>query len=148
MQFALVYIVGCFLVALLGTNRKLGFWGYLFFSLLLTPVVGLITVLASDTRGGRKVLPALPGTAPGSEGFDEAARSYMARIDRLVASHRITRDYASRQLVPLLVRDVRGTAGSSGTDGQRAGPLDTILAALEALPMPATATIPGEPQAG
>jgi len=37
-----------FIVGLLGKNRKFGFWGYFFASLLLTPVIGLILVLASD----------------------------------------------------------------------------------------------------
>jgi hypothetical protein len=41
-------IVLSFIVALFGRNRKFGFWGYLFASLLLTPVIGLILVLASD----------------------------------------------------------------------------------------------------
>jgi hypothetical protein len=33
-----------------GRNRKFGFWGYFFCSLALTPVVGLIILLASDVR--------------------------------------------------------------------------------------------------
>ncbi len=139
MQYALVYVVGCFLVALLGSNRILCFWGYLFFSLLLTPVVGLITVLASDSqRAGKGLRLWLPGTAVSSDGSDEVTRTYMTRIDQLVASHRITRDYASRQLVPLLVKDAH-RAARSGTDGQAACALETILAALEALPLPAGA---------
>lgn len=147
MQYALVYVVGCLLVALVGSNRKLGFWGYLFFSLLLTPVVGLITVLASDTRAARKISPVPSGAALVSDGYDEAARTYMARIDRLVASRRITREYASAQLVPLLVRDAHRTA-QSGTDGHGACPLDAILAALEALPMPTAAPVHSGPPAG
>jgi len=35
-------------VGVLGRNRKFGFWGYFFASLLLTPVIGLVLVLASD----------------------------------------------------------------------------------------------------
>jgi hypothetical protein len=147
MQYALIYVVGCLLVALLGTNRKLGFWGYLFFSLLLTPLVGLITVLASDThRVGKGWRLSLPGAAGSSEGSDEATRTYMTRIDQLVASRRITRDYASRQLVPLLVRDAH-SAARSGIDGKAACPLETILLALEALPPPAGASAPIGPPA-
>jgi hypothetical protein len=148
MEYVLIYVVFCFLVALIGRNRKLGFWGYLFFSILLTPIVGLITIFASDPREIRKVLPVSPDAALVNDGCDQAARSYMERIDRLVTSRRITRDYASHQLVPLLVRDARRTARSGGTDGQGACPLDTILAALEAMPMPAAATVQSGPPAG
>ena len=45
-----VYIVVCLLVALFGTNRKFGFWGYFFAAMALTPLVGVIIVLASDKR--------------------------------------------------------------------------------------------------
>jgi len=37
-------------VGVLGRNRKFGFWGYFFASLLLTPVIGLVLVLASDKK--------------------------------------------------------------------------------------------------
>ncbi len=46
----LIIIVLSVIVALMGINRKLGFWGYFFASLLLTPLVGLCLVLASDRR--------------------------------------------------------------------------------------------------
>ena len=36
------------IVGWLGRNRKFGFWGYFFCSLALTPVIGLIILLASD----------------------------------------------------------------------------------------------------
>lgn len=36
------------IVGLLGINRKFGFWGYFFASLLLTPAIGLLLVLASS----------------------------------------------------------------------------------------------------
>lgn len=37
-------------IALLGRNRKFGFWGYLFCSMFLTPVLGAVILLASDPR--------------------------------------------------------------------------------------------------
>ena len=46
----LVYLVICYIVALIGRNRKFGFWGYFFLSILLTPIIGLLTVVASDSR--------------------------------------------------------------------------------------------------
>ena len=43
----LILILLSLLVAVLGRRRKLGFWGYLFASLLLTPLVGLLLVIVS-----------------------------------------------------------------------------------------------------
>ena len=47
---AIAYIVFSLLIAILGTDRKFGFWGYFFCSLLLSPAIGLIVLLASDKR--------------------------------------------------------------------------------------------------
>jgi hypothetical protein len=46
----LAYIGLCFAIALIGHNRKFGFWGYLFCSLAFTPCIGLIVLLGSDKR--------------------------------------------------------------------------------------------------
>jgi hypothetical protein len=35
-------------IAFFGTNRKFGFWGYFFASMLLTPLIGLLLVISSD----------------------------------------------------------------------------------------------------
>jgi hypothetical protein len=35
-------------VAFFGKNRKFGFWGYFFASMLLTPLIGLLLVISSD----------------------------------------------------------------------------------------------------
>ena len=45
-----VYLGLCFLIALIGSRRKFGFWGNLFCSLFLTPVIGAIIMLASDRQ--------------------------------------------------------------------------------------------------
>lgn len=45
-----VYIGLAALLAVIGRRRKLGAWGYFFASLLLTPLVGLLLVVASDPR--------------------------------------------------------------------------------------------------
>jgi hypothetical protein len=50
MTIAIVYIGLCFIIAFIGTNRKFGFWGYLFCSLAFTPCVGIIALLASSRR--------------------------------------------------------------------------------------------------
>ena len=46
-MFMPLYILGSLLVAICGANRKFGFWGYFFCSLLLTPILGLLFVVAS-----------------------------------------------------------------------------------------------------
>lgn len=48
-----LYLVICLLIAYLGKHRKFGFWGYLIASLLLTPFIGLLLLLASDERPQR-----------------------------------------------------------------------------------------------
>ena len=46
----ILYILAAFLVAVFGRNRRFGFWGYFFATLLFTPFIGVILVLASDAR--------------------------------------------------------------------------------------------------
>ncbi len=46
----LIMLFLSYVVALLGRNRKFGFWGYLICSVLFTPLIGLLLVLASDRR--------------------------------------------------------------------------------------------------
>jgi hypothetical protein len=48
-----VYVLLCYIIASLGSNRKFGFWGYFFCSLALTPLIGTIVLLASDKRPKR-----------------------------------------------------------------------------------------------
>ena len=48
MILALAYIGVCFIIALIGADRKFGFWGYFFGSLFLTPCIGALLLLASD----------------------------------------------------------------------------------------------------
>jgi len=47
---AVLYLLLCLLLGLMGKNRKFGFWGYFFGSIVVTPVIGLLLVLASDPR--------------------------------------------------------------------------------------------------
>lgn len=47
---ATIYGVVSLLIGVLGINKKLGFWGYFFGSLIFTPVVGVILLCASDKR--------------------------------------------------------------------------------------------------
>jgi hypothetical protein len=61
---AIAYIVFSLIIAILGTDRKFGFWGYFFCSLLLSPAIGLIILLASDKRKPN------PGAEPGKATVD------------------------------------------------------------------------------
>jgi len=38
------------IIALLGSNKKMGFWGILFCSLLFSPAVGLIVLITSARK--------------------------------------------------------------------------------------------------
>jgi len=46
----IIYILLCLIVAVLGRHRKFGFWGYFFCSVLFTPPMGLLFVIASEPR--------------------------------------------------------------------------------------------------
>jgi len=48
MQYALIYIGAAALVASLGRKRKWGFWGFFVISVILTPLVGLFVIMATD----------------------------------------------------------------------------------------------------
>jgi hypothetical protein len=50
LQLILINIAVSIIVGLLGRNRKFGFWGYFFASLLLTPILGLLLVVASAKK--------------------------------------------------------------------------------------------------
>ena len=43
-------ILSGFLIGYLGRNRKMGFWGYFFATLLLTPLVGALLLVVSDKK--------------------------------------------------------------------------------------------------
>ena len=46
----IIYFAGCMLVALCGIRRRMGFWGYLFFSMIFSPILGLIVLLVSGRK--------------------------------------------------------------------------------------------------
>lgn len=53
----LLYIFIAAIVGFSGRGRKFGAWGYFFASILLTPVIGLLLVLASDRRPANQLRP-------------------------------------------------------------------------------------------
>ena len=48
-MIAIIFVLSLF-IGLLGMNSRLGFWGNFFASILLTPVVGLLLVIASSKK--------------------------------------------------------------------------------------------------
>ena len=46
--FFTAYIILSMLIARLGRYRKWGYWGYLWSSILFTPLLGFLFILASD----------------------------------------------------------------------------------------------------
>ena len=44
----LVNVVLSYVIGFLGRNRKMGFWGHFFASLLLTPIIGFLLIIATD----------------------------------------------------------------------------------------------------
>jgi hypothetical protein len=53
-SYTLPYFGAALVIALLGTNRTMGFWGYLFASLVLTPIMGLLLLLVSSSKSKPK----------------------------------------------------------------------------------------------
>ena len=49
-ELGALYLVLCMMLGFSGRNRKWGGWAYFFSSVLLTPVIGLLLVLASDSH--------------------------------------------------------------------------------------------------
>jgi hypothetical protein len=49
----LLYLFIAAIVGYLGRGRKFGAWGYFFAGILLTPIISLLLVLASDRAPGR-----------------------------------------------------------------------------------------------
>lgn len=44
---AIVWVVGSFVIAFAGSKFRFGFWGYLFASLLLSPLMGALLLAAA-----------------------------------------------------------------------------------------------------
>ncbi|HEX3728935.1 MAG TPA: hypothetical protein VHV47_03965 [Opitutaceae bacterium] len=49
-MYILTYIALSLLVGYIGKDRKFGFWGYFACAFVLTPIIGLVVVLASDKK--------------------------------------------------------------------------------------------------
>lgn len=45
----IIWVVGSLILGILGRHHKFGFWGMLFCSILLTPIVGMLIYIAGCT---------------------------------------------------------------------------------------------------
>lgn len=53
----IVYVAFCWLLGYLGRHAKFGFWGNFWVGIVLTPLIGLIVLLAQDLRPAAKLPP-------------------------------------------------------------------------------------------
>ncbi len=69
----LAWVFLSFVVAFIGNDRKIGYWGTFGLSLLLTPIIGAVFDLASQrkTNNGNKELPPI-----GYEYYNQARKAY------------------------------------------------------------------------
>jgi len=49
-QVALLYLAFSFLAGILGRNRRIGFWGFFFSSIIFTPVISLMFLYFAAPR--------------------------------------------------------------------------------------------------
>jgi len=49
-MWILVWIIISFFVAMAGSNKRIGYWGTFFLSILLSPLIGLIIALVSEQK--------------------------------------------------------------------------------------------------
>ena len=52
MPYTFSYIGLCLIIGLIGRKHKFGFWGHFFCSLALTPIIGILLILAAGPRRG------------------------------------------------------------------------------------------------
>lgn len=135
-RYLMIYISICGLVGIIGMNRKLGFWGYFLASVFVSPLGGLVMIAVSDSKytPRRGSLVTVDEQGSMNYAYHQAVRQYKQRIAQLVASRKITEEYAQRELMPL-VRQLRTSLRYSPM-GRPYSPLDPVLSALDHLPTP------------
>ncbi|MCK5682260.1 hypothetical protein KAI46_15780 [bacterium] len=55
MELFLLYLILAILNGYIGRNRLIGFWGFFFISMLLTPILTLLFLIFSTPRNPEKV---------------------------------------------------------------------------------------------
>ncbi|HUI78258.1 MAG TPA: hypothetical protein VLY24_10085 [Bryobacteraceae bacterium] len=49
-SFVIAYMALCVVAGFAGRHRRIGFWGFLFFSVLITPILGLLFMYFAAPR--------------------------------------------------------------------------------------------------
>ena len=49
-ELVLLYLALCFVAGFAGRNRRIGFWGFLFSSIIFTPIISLLFMYFSTPR--------------------------------------------------------------------------------------------------
>jgi hypothetical protein len=49
-QLILIYLVLCLVAGIVGRDRRIGFWGFLFCSMVFTPVISLLFLYFATPR--------------------------------------------------------------------------------------------------
>jgi hypothetical protein len=91
MLFLAFYLGLCALVGWCGANRRFGFWGYFFFSLIFTPLLGLLFVIGSG-----KPMPMPSSRINRIVGEIEELKSYVARFQSVGLTAAETKDLVDR----------------------------------------------------
>ena len=61
LSFIVVYLILCGISAFLGRKRRIGFWGFFFLSILITPIItALFIFAAAPAPRPRRVVPKRP----------------------------------------------------------------------------------------
>jgi hypothetical protein len=89
MQFLAFYLGLCAVVGWCGLNRRFGFWGYFFFSLIFTPLLGLLFVIASDRPRPATRISRIIGEL-------KELKSYVARFQSVGLTAAETKDLVDR----------------------------------------------------
>lgn len=66
LEFAVIYLVLCLIAAIAGRNRRIGFWGYFFCSIIFTPFISLLFLFFATPKKARKP-KSLPATGPSGQ---------------------------------------------------------------------------------
>jgi len=99
----LVWVVLSVAVGFLGRDRTPGFWGFLVFSLVFSPLVGVLGLLIAGSR------PSTPRRQARAPGADAAARQVECLRTKVCKLERLAREQASA------LEELRSTVHKSAT---------------------------------
>ncbi len=49
-ELVFLYLALCFVAGILGRNRRIGFWGFFFSSIIFTPIISLLFIYFATPR--------------------------------------------------------------------------------------------------